>query len=371
MRAGASTTLSAHAPGDPKQPQSFIDIDTNNEPKIGAYLGFNNVAFLRALAVSWPVLKANLAFDTSMKKDQAFEYLARDGDYSYRGVKYTSKWPLNLFDSYRVRMRKKSRYLACILVALEADLNSLGTRPKNENEEQQQKYLDDFSYTFSKDMGSDLPIIDFRPVSETDRFPYVYPPVLGPYNGEHRLEAINRCWHLLQYLRDGVAAKGARGARFSQKSLGVLISIDASYAPHWMRAHQKPTLLIIPIVWHKEKPFNGKSDLDNALEKAAEQGKELPKLAQTIVEDPRLLKSIGHFRDCIRRQYKCKELLIDIWMLRLFYTGDGVTKKLELTQQPWHVSQGIFNDRINSSFIIEVSFKALDDPDDPLYEVWD
>lgn len=270
---------------------------------------------------------------------------------------------------------------------LEADLNSLSIRSKDENEEQQQNYLDAFSYIFSEKMGLDLPMIDFLPVSTTDRFIYVYPPLLGPHNGEHRLEAINRCWHILQYLRHNMNTKGAWAARFTQKALRVSISkIDFSYAPSWMRppnftskseALSKPQevieteQLIVPIRWNRDKQYRGKATLDEVLEKAVSQGKKLPELAQTAVEDPRLSKSLGHFRDSIRRQYNCKELSMNIRLLRLFYFSDGTSQSVELTQQPWRVSQNIFIDDINSAFLLEVSFEALDDPDDWVYETWD
>ena len=55
-------TAAIEFPGDPSKPGTFIDI-TNNEQKLGAYIGFTDVALLRRLAISWPVLKAFLAFE--------------------------------------------------------------------------------------------------------------------------------------------------------------------------------------------------------------------------------------------------------------------------------------------------------------------
>jgi hypothetical protein len=57
----ASATAAFEALGDPKNVSSFINI--SNEQKLGAYLGFNNVAHLQTLLMAWPILKAYLAFN--------------------------------------------------------------------------------------------------------------------------------------------------------------------------------------------------------------------------------------------------------------------------------------------------------------------
>jgi hypothetical protein len=86
--------------GDPNHPETFLTIDSN-EQKLGAYVGFNNVSHFRLLILSWPVLKAYLAFEPiskGMNRKTAFRLL-HDDEEQFIAVNAEEKWPIVDTDS--------------------------------------------------------------------------------------------------------------------------------------------------------------------------------------------------------------------------------------------------------------------------------
>lgn len=100
-------------------------MNISNEQKLGADLGFNDIAHLRALLVSSPVLKAYLAFNpiaANMNKKSALRLLYDDRAVFDDFSNHKKLCPLLDTDDAHTTKTKKDWYLASILVELRADL---------------------------------------------------------------------------------------------------------------------------------------------------------------------------------------------------------------------------------------------------------
>jgi len=186
--------------GDPSKPNSYINIDSN-EQKLAAYMVFNYISYLRILLVSWSVLKAVFLFEPigkNMNKKGAF-VLLRDEENAYKGVNPKTAWPLLKDDSKDQIRNKKSRHLACILMQLENDLNLMKRSLQDFNRTQQST----FRTRVMERLKCELPKVDFNPgaveedACQNTNLPEVSSPTLL-FKGESRLESINRCWNLIK-----------------------------------------------------------------------------------------------------------------------------------------------------------------------------
>jgi hypothetical protein len=222
-------------PGNPTQPGSFLNIETN-EQKLAAYLGYENVCELRRLAMSWPVLEAYIDFDTiatNMNKKAAMRFIY-NGEDEFKNVDPTKEWPLEERDTEDERRIKKARYLACILLRLERGILAIGTINRTKNVGRQQVMSARFTQYFP---GEEVPKLGYPPQDPRDKTPDIRLPRLS-FEKEHRMESINRCWNILKYFRYTRQA-AIWESRFSQKSLQHGSSIHKSHFPHWLLPAEK------------------------------------------------------------------------------------------------------------------------------------
>jgi hypothetical protein len=180
-------------PGDLRYPGTFINIESN-EQKVGAYIGFNDVAHARTLILSWPVMKAIKSFQPiahNMSKKRAFKLIA-DAEGLFKDVEDPiNRWPIR-------------RYLACFLIRMEEDLRQMAVMQTRENQAKQDTWYREFCEIFP---GAVIAKVGFSashlednstPLSSPS-IPVVRAPIVGPYAQENRLEPINRCWNILKY----------------------------------------------------------------------------------------------------------------------------------------------------------------------------
>ena len=386
-RASSSSKIIEVA-GRPDHPGTFISIESN-EQKLGAYLGFNDVANLRLIAISWPVLKAMIRYEPisqHLSRNASFRLL-HDAEMKYTDVDPDEKWPFLETEENNLLVQKKSRHLCCILLDLEMDLKSLPSSSNNtiiqrsytvsfRNHNGHQKQPPDIDYEVKE--GS-LSLVNF--------------PELGPRHNESRLESINRCWLLLRYFKWCQSTSGVWEKRFSATALRSKISINESHVPSWMLPPKKTVLpeaikktaaiaaadalppLHLTILWDKDFKFKSKDMLDEALENAEGQGIDIPDTRQIATQDPRLLSSIEQFKDSIRRQFNCQAIPMDIFILSMSFNNTALSagsQTLNLLKSDWSDTKSTFESQENSDFVLRVVFEALDDPTDPqIYESFD
>lgn len=374
------------SPGDPLNPSSFINIDSN-EQQLAAYLGYNNVSKLRILALSWPVLEAIIDFDPiskNMNKKTAFRLLY-DNESLYQNVRFRQKWPINFIspedDSNK---HLPHRWLACILLNLERNLQKMKIMSREMNTKQQKESVELYNACQNNQIISS---IDFQdPTSDPAAAAGVLQnPELGAYAGESRLERLNRCWNLLKYFRACRSNHKWWDQRFSKEGLSQVLTVDISHVPSWMlppkeqdealpdipkttavRAADNLPPMVIRIVWDKEEEFEGKEDLDAALKKAKKTGVQIPDTDQKLAQDPRLCPSIEFFKDTIRRQFNCQKISMNIYSLELHYKNDKISKstqEMDLLRKPWADSKRTFEDGSIKEPVLHIQFEATDEPE--------
>jgi len=122
----------------------------------------------------------------------------------------------------------------------------------------------------------------------------------------------------------------------------------------------------IKIMWDKDEEFAGQEDLIDALKKAKKLNIRHPSTDQKLMQDPRLCPTGEYFRDCVRRQFNCQKLGIDILTLELTYKNITISKgsrEKDILRDPWEESKSTFEDEANTDLVIHVQFKAADEPD--------
>lgn len=211
-------------------------------------------------------------------------------------------------------------------------------------------------------------------------------PVLGPLEGENRLERLNRCWLTFRQL---LFVKGMNDYWSKRLETADAVrngrQIDPSNVPQWMRPKDAEIQLSLPdcapvyetdklsplsvsLLWDKKRKSDGYEDLQNALTKAEDH--DVPKSRMALSCDSRLCKTGEIFRDAIRRMYNCKALGLDLRTATLaFYSkADSLEDKADILRDPWDEVQVIFSDANNPDFQIEVLLKVVDDPSITVYE---
>jgi hypothetical protein len=331
----------------------------------------------------------------NMSKKRAFKLIA-DAEGLFKDVEDPlDKWPIHKTDTKAQIQNKRSRYLACFLIRMEEDLRQMEVMQPRENQVKQDTWYREFCEIFpgaviAKVGFSTSHLKDNSTPLSSPSIPVVRAPILGPYAQENRLEPINRCWNILKYFRYCCQSKDdVWQSRFSAEGITQSILINEKHVPSWMRKPEEPTWVSIsktsavdaadnlqirqyPIVWQKGVDFDGKDELDEALAKAKAKNIRIPSDHQTLAVDPRLLLSAAAFKDSIRRQFNCENLVIDIRSLEMVYTNKNLSKTGRLTkdilQDPWEQSKSTFIDATNEDIILNILFEALDDPDQNIYE---
>lgn len=357
-------------PGRPSDPSTFLETESN-EQKTAAYIGYSQVAELRQLAISWPLMKAYPKFDavcSGLSRKSAFLLILANED-AYTDVNPEEKWPLSDKSDNIVR----SRHIATILIQVERDLKyrfaPQGNSAKNN------LYRTQFRQKYPS-----LTVPNFNEECPA--------PELGPLQKEHRLESINRCWVLLRYMRYCIQAK-YWNSRFSQDGVAVRVSVAQSHIPGWMREPEtilRPAIapqgevavadnlspISVKVLWQRNKRFPGYEEFMSLLETAEEKGVAIPNSEFLLPDDhdPRLFKTIFAFKDCLRRLYRCQEIGMDIKRLHLDYIIKSSEEPMhvDILLQDWDETLAIFDDKDFSSFSVKVVFAVFEDSCVSLYE---
>lgn len=376
-------------PGDPRYPATFLTVESN-EQKTAAYLGYNDVQHLRILIMSWPVLLAYAAFDQIglyMSRKGAFTLL-HDSESMFDGVKDPiKKWAITPEDTKAQVTHKRSRYLAFILLRLEGYFRYMARVSGADNEKMQLS-------TALKFRGNNpqifVPVVTFLPSPANPAVPMVRFPTLGPYLGEKRLEALNRCWLLLRYFRYcRQSHEDVWASRFSQDNINLSIRVNISHVPHWMKKRDDavPAALdktadvaaadALPpveyqVLWDQNAHFDGKEELDDALNRARAANVRLPSTLQSLQTDPRLIGSAAAFKDSIRRQFNCEKIPMNIRTLELHYVYAGTPEKPRMVKNilvdAWDETKSTLAREHNTDFVVHVTFEAVDDLSESIYE---
>ncbi|KAJ5833227.1 hypothetical protein N7474_001538 [Penicillium riverlandense] len=373
-------------PGDPESCDTFLQCK-GNEQKTAAYLGFYHTKDLRLFAISWPVLKAYIHGHNIMSgknqeipRRQVLEVIKGD---EARISKADPAKDWNLNDKSETEERRKlmkTRHLAYHLLILEADVEKYQTNSFQRNKDLDAQYRTQFN-ELSK---ARVPY---------EKFKLRKPPGLVRYPGkESRLESINRCYTLLQYLKHSLDyAHIWNGKMDSLESIRNGVHVSISHVPGWMQVEEDETGVPFPpddvsddvsdddtdykpisvkVVWYQDKMLPGHEDLEAAISNGKSCDFKIPPSDQSLSKNPRLYKSGDVFRDMIRKMFNCQELRLNIRDLELRYTsaahGFGVSK--DLLSGEWEECKAVFASDENSNFVIKLVLYAVEDPSADILE---
>ncbi|OBT82957.1 hypothetical protein VE02_08181 [Pseudogymnoascus sp. 03VT05] len=263
---------------------------------------------------------------------------------------------------------------------MEANLNEMATASRKGNCDRHSVYIDLCQDTYPDMM---MPLIDYSPGG--NGLLVVKAPVLGPYDGETRMEVFNRLYCLLKYIQYCLNTRTIWATKFTPAGLSSTVAIQKSHAPYWMQEkdadipkelpqtaavekYDSLPPLNIPISWLRHAAFKEKADLDEALAAATAAGFPIPNTTQISQVDPRLAMTLASFKDGIRRQFNCQQIRVDIWSLVLQYRTEPseALQTLDVLRTEWDTSKGVVLDDANYDFSMDLILAALDEDDDAM-----
>lgn len=336
-------------PGKDSDPGTFLVTD-GHEQKTAAYVGYSDIIHLRRLAVSWPVLKAYMKYQKiskNLNRKAAMRHI-RDVEHRFAGVDPDTSWPLNEQDSNASSVDVRSRHLAVLLLTLEEDLRTFMYNPEA-NAENNEVYRNQFR------QQSNFSIPDGDLATRA--------PDIATRKNESRLEPINRCWCLLQFVKSTIQGSSWE-RKFSHDALNKSIKVDSSYIPAWMQDTKETTIdippapdlaeadslhpIVVDIRWRR---LPGDTDLSATLDNARARGVQMPRKAGTLQTDPRLHPSIYSFKDSIRRGFNCLDIQMDIKTLEMDFSGNFAGRlSNNILIEPWADTLHVLNNRKNGDF---------------------
>lgn len=318
--------------------RTFISV-YDSEPKLGAYLGYTDVAKLREFALSYVVTEVYVVYHRHCQEARlsrtALELLrdVREKDEDFPAEfgeavkKYATNIPLSK-DRQKAKIQRgensknASYLLATLIYRLAHRINSIHDMHLEDSEVRQASATDNLFLHHSSAMRP--PPFAVKSI--------VYPD-LGPHTNleEDVLEMYNRAYQLLRYLNHSLMPsrwneKFAPGKE-PFKSLG----IHPSSLPHWMVPVPKDTAKslrkarsaalprkIIMLSWERNRKTKFSADLESHITEHIEYNAlQLPKTSQPCTKDPRVFPTGEMWRDTVRRQLAFRELRVDFLTLHV------------------------------------------------------
>ncbi|KGO67814.1 Glycoside hydrolase/deacetylase, beta/alpha-barrel [Penicillium italicum] len=360
------------------------------EAMLAAYLGFTNTTDLRKFAISWVCLAAEKYFRESakgMRKDVPFMLLSNPVNKSqFAGVTTAPEtvWPYKETDEDAQKNVQKRWIVAWCLFKMASDVDVYNENTLEENERrtklEQAEFLERHTSEFAR--------LDLTFPSETVGFPS---PNLGPLKDtpENELEVFNRCWEVLRYLAFGLFKSNWKKRFGSTNAISNGTTVNQSNFPTWMQTPDKtvqsglgtigaalqtdklsPVKVMLRWIRDARDPRN--EETEQAIRDAELRGIPIPTTDQVLPWDPRLCTSACQFRDKIRRFLGCRELGLNLQVLRLkFY---NIAEDLYFDQDASYLSLDELRDSMsnpaNYNFLLWVKLEPFD-TQDPLANIFE
>ncbi|KAH0384734.1 hypothetical protein KCU92_g4095, partial [Aureobasidium melanogenum] len=296
------------SPGDPNIAHSFI-VCQEVENKTAAYLGFDLVSERRHFAVSWPCLRASAAYDKIAKNlgvDDAMTHL--NGHESLSGIDDPEEaFPFMENDTNQAKNAVKNKRLAAILRRMEGDITALPGLSEDENVKRQTEAVKKFTAAL-KDFTQ------FARLKPAELGELAMPKLHHEAAEEHPLEAINRCWMVLRYMRYAIQDKKF-DQKFSEPAISRQKKVELKHTPSWMQPKRAPTSGQPPKSAAVQKADNLPKrsftirldrklyipDIEDDLQARYDDvpTEQEPDMVQSLTVDPRLFESTPALRDQI------------------------------------------------------------------------
>lgn len=225
-------------PGDPLVPSTFIRPETN-EQKLAAYLGYDNTSDLRIIAASWPVLRAVASFhpiSINMCMTTTFILLHSEREAISRVDDPATEWQILAGDPTHLVTHEMRTHLASILLSMQQDFEIMNTSSASQN----QTHHDTWSQAVKEHYKEiEIPAISYEAASQHESLSsgssaLVKVPNLGPLPEETDVEAFNRCWSLIKYVRL-LLESNTFASKISSKGFAEGSPIHPANIPDWMK----------------------------------------------------------------------------------------------------------------------------------------
>lgn len=337
-----SKTQVFEAAGEERNTKTFILCD-QQEAKLAAYMGYEDVADLRAFCISHYNLEFWLQlgmWSKQLRVNIALELIRDAPDRFSADQTPAERYPLKELDKYSAESNDaRNHRLAHLLVQMVTKITNL------------------FS-TLEPDMSEQTRLgTQFEGIRPDCKVPSlvgvtIRTPKLVTQHHETSLECYNRAFNLLKYFSH-CTTPTVWQRRFSTPNWNTSVQINPTSIPFWMRSQDSfPTAppnpaaqalaelpaQTIKVTWKRR----GKDEDAVALEAYIEEADlTLPNATQLVEGDPRVL-DLYQFRDSIRRQYNCGALGLQLKKITILFIPTDESKELEeynLFDCDWNIIQ--------------------------------
>lgn len=240
-------TVGSDTPGNPSDPRSFFRPNFS-EPRLASYLGFSLISELRIFLLSYPVLDAAIAFKKVHEKDPVAmrhnEFLSflytNEAELKHEMHRemmgFNQEVPETKSNAEKGAVIADRRKLAKALLKMEHSINEITSMDVAHNREQYDRARREIQTVF------------YRQIPDGVEYLPLVLPQLGPLDGEHRLESLNRCSQACRHMYNDLVSplKIDRlprwNVRFSSISMiQTQTPIPGSSVPRFMLRNQLPT----------------------------------------------------------------------------------------------------------------------------------
>jgi hypothetical protein len=335
---------------------------------LAAYLGFKQVADLRFLMCTWPVLKIWQLWHANAKgiiKKFLFYPIHQHQEVLETCTNPSARWP----DKGTLEVKKQNGRMrvAWGLVQLKMELDRYAQMTDEENKEltdvEWQSIEAEYSFVFPKDGDMLYPV-----------------PTMGPLPKENEVEPFGRAFEILQYL--SWLEKRSWNQRFtSVQAIRNAPPVLPSQVPLWMRPkapseseespdEEKDKLEVrecpieVTLLWVRDDSFEGEEELEEVLSKAVANKETIPPASTIITTNLAGCTSGAMFRDVVRHHLNCQKLGVNLREVRLcFYHDEHGRLEYHSNRSSWRILQGQFSDHHNKKCDIKAKLAAVDEAD--------
>lgn len=319
--------------GDPEDVKTLISI-YDSEPKLGAYLGYTDIAELRKFALSFVVIEIYIIYQRHCHPGRlpknTFELLRdtrnKEADFPSDLTKAVEMYPIIAIGdpkgkakvkAQKIENDKNSNYLlATLIFRLAERIENAATIAPDEAESRQEAAT---AKLFSHHSSAKQP-----PPFDVHSIKF---PRLGPVIEleEDILERYNRAYHLLRYLSHSLMPSRWNEKFSSGRQPFQPLQIHPSSIPLWMApAPPKATHSIgkalpkalpkksIMLRWSRDGRTKSSAALETHIRDFIEYNElQLPKSLQMCGKDPRVFPTGEMWRDTVRRQLALQDLNLE------------------------------------------------------------
>ncbi|KAJ5951922.1 uncharacterized protein N7479_010335 [Penicillium vulpinum] len=350
--------------------------DSRDEAELAMYLGLEHKHDLRHFALSWPVIKTwiKAPHKQTVSLKVEINHLIQDGKELSCIENPHEIWPQRPRESEDHASLRTIHIMAWYLIRMSKDIEEYTMSSDMHNFHLTRRYRGELSAM----LDLDIPL---------DNVSHPRPQLTSWRNDLN--ERLDRCWAILGYVSWIPYMKSwekALGFFVSSKNQAIIYDskMPTETIPrpnHLGLAQQCSSLSVekrtqslppiqVKVNWDRDRNLRKSINLCHVLTGIAHDGKVLPRTDQMMTQDPRLCRTGASFRDIIRHMMSCGGYGLNLDDLILSYRveTDNCYYQINAFRSQWKILHGVFSDRDNSDFVIQVLLEVHDYRNGEIYE---